>query len=256
MQTNMNQDIAKTIRKSVCAIGYLTVPMEEHKKDPTNPDFFIVGTGFLVSEDLVMTNRHVLEGLYKQEDEKGIPKEQFLISFVYPQKDNEPNWQLCYTGITKSFIPNELDRPDIGFIGFSREQTSNDFDQCKPVVFDDLSGVNVGDPVAMWGYPTGTALLQPDLVYTQTQKLCRVGPVLQQGYISAGTPFEVEPGTLEFLLDIRTYNGMSGSPVFNPKNRKIIGIHYKGNKLTTSVAVALSNIDIEFWLTRLNEEGI
>ncbi|MCK4817514.1 trypsin-like peptidase domain-containing protein [bacterium] len=250
----MNSDAAKKIRNSVCAVGYLTVPMEQHKINPTNPDFFIIGTGFLVSENLIITNRHVLEGLYKLEDKGTIPKEQFLVSFVYPQKDNKPNWQLCYTGITKSFIPNEAHMPDIGFIEFSRKKTLEDFKQCKPVIFDDLSGVNVGDPVAMWGYPTGTALLQPDLIYSQNQKLCRVGPVLQQGYISAGTPFEVESGTLEFLLDIRTYNGMSGSPVFNPNTGKILGIHYKGNKLTTSVAIALSNKDIEFWLSKLIDE--
>lgn len=252
----MDPDIVKKIRCSVCAVGYLKVPMEQHKIDASNPDFFIVGTGFLVADNLIMTNKHVLEDVYKLEDQKGVPKEQFLVSFVYPQKNKEPNWQLCYTGITKSFIPNEADRPDIGFIEFSRDKTTNDFNQCKPVIFDDLQNINIGDPVAMWGYPTGTALLQPSLGYNQNQKLCRIGPVLQQGYISAGTPFEVEQGTLEFLLDIRTYNGMSGSPVFNPTTGKVIGIHYKSNKLTTSVAVAFSDKDIAFWLSQLGKYNI
>lgn len=247
----IDRDVIKQIRNSVCSIGYLEVPMEQHKQDPTNPDFLINGTGFLISENLVITNRHVLEGLYEVEDEKKVPKEQFLISFVYPRVGEEPNWQLNYTTIKNSIIPDGDDKPDIGFIEFSREGTTSDFNQCKPVVFDDLLGVNIGDRVAMWGYPEGTALLLPSFIYNTHEKLCRVGPVLQQGYISAGAPFEVEPNTHEFLLDIRTFNGMSGSPVFNPQTGKVIGIHYKGNKSTTSVAIALSNKDIEFWLQEL-----
>lgn len=247
-------DIVKKIRSSVCSIGYLTVPMEQHRLDPTNPDFNILGTGFLITDNLVLTNRHVLESLFEAVDSQDIPAEQHLISFVYPRTDNEPNWQISYTTITNSIIPDGDDKVDIGFIEFSREKTTEDFKQCKPVEFDDLSMVNIGDKVAMWGYPEGTALLLPSFKYEpykSSEKLCRVGPVLQQGYISAGTPFEVEPNTHEFLLDIRTFNGMSGSPVFNPKTGKVIGMHYKGNKSTTSVAVALSNKDINFWLDEL-----
>ena len=103
----------------------------------------------------------------------------------------------------------------------------------------------------MWGYPDGTALLLPSFKYDPKERLSRVGPVLQQGFISGGTPFEVEPGTHEFLLDIRTFNGMSGSPVFNPTTGKVIGVHYKGNKSTTSVAFALSDVDIKYWLSEL-----
>lgn len=229
------------------------VPMEQHRREPTNPDFYIVGTGFLISDTIIITNRHVLERLYDVEDKQGIPKDQILVSFVYPRIGEEPNWQLCYTTVLSSMIPEGENRPDIGFIKISREKTTADFSQCGPAAFNDLSNVQIGDHVAIWGYPDGTALLLPSLVYTPHEKLCRVGPVLQQGYISAGTPFEVEPNTHEFLLDISTYNGMSGAPVFNPQTGKVMGIHYKGNKSTTSVAVALSQADIQFWLSNLEQ---
>ena len=249
-------DIAKRLRNSVCAVGYLTIPMEQHRQNPTNPDFYIIGTGFLVSETTVLTNRHVLEAMYRAEDNLDIPKEQFLVSFVYPRTGEEPNWQLCYMTVGLSIIPERENVPDIGFIKFSPEKTTDDYKkQCKPVVFDDLQSVNIGDPVAMWGYPDGTALLLPSFKYDPREKLVRVGPVLQQGFISGGTPFEVEPGTHEFLLDIRTFDGMSGSPVFNPATGKVIGVHYKGNKSTTSAAFALSNRDIDFWLTELDKIG-
>ena len=156
--------------------------------------------------------------------------------------------------VGKSIIPERENVPDIGFIGFSPHKTTDDYKkQCRPVVFDDLQKVNIGDPVAMWGYPNGTALLLPSFKYDPSEKLTRVGPVLQQGFISGGTPFEVEPGTNEFLLDIRTFNGMSGSPVFNPNTGKVIGVHYKGNKSTTSVAFALSDRDIQYWLAELDK---
>lgn len=247
--------IVKRLRSSVCAIGYLKVPMEQHRRNLANPYFFIVGTGFLISETTIITNRHVLEMLYEAEDNQDIPKEQILVSFVYPRIGEEPNWQLCYTTITKSIIPERKDIPDIGFIQISPQKTTDNYkQQCRPVVFDDLANVNIGDHIAMWGYPDGTALLQPGFKYDPREQLCRVGPVLQQGYISAGTPFEVEPCTHEFLLDIRTYNGMSGSPVFNPRTGKVLGVHYKGNKSTTSVAIALSDRDINFWLTELDSQ--
>jgi hypothetical protein len=234
----INVEVAKRLRSSVCAVGYLTVPLNQHRLDPANPDFFIVGTAFLVSETTVLTNRHVLEAMYDAEDNLSIPKDQFFISFVYPRIGEEPNWQLCYTTVGKSIIPQRENVPDIGFIQFSIERSTDDNyeRQCKPVVFDDLQHVNIGDPVAMWGYPGGTALLQPSFGHNRREKLTRIGPVLQQGFISGAAPFEVEPGTHEFLLDIRTFNGMSGSPVFNPTTGKVIGVHYKGNKSTTSVA--------------------
>lgn len=245
-------DVAKRLRNSVCAVGYLTVPMEQHRLNLTNPDFVIVGTGFLVAETVVLTNRHVLESMYRVEDQLEIPKEQFLISFVYPRLGQEPNWQLCFMTVDLSIIPERENVPDIGFIKFSPNHTTEDYrQQCKPVVFDDLQNVNIGEPVAIWGYPEGTALLQPGLKYDMREKINRIGPVLQQGYISGGAPFEVEPGTHEFLLDIRTYNGMSGSPVFNPTTGKVIGVHYKGNKSTTAFAFALSDKDIAFWLSEL-----
>lgn len=251
----INIENVKRLRNSVCAIGYLLVPMEQHRRDPTSPDFFIVGTGFLISETIVITNRHVLEALYDAEDKRNIPKEQILVSFVYPRIGKEPNWQLCYTTVMKSVIPEREGIPDIGFIQFSPDKTTADYkEQCRPVVFDDLANVNVGDHIAMWGYPDGTALLLPSFKYDPMERLCRVGPILQQGYISAGTPFEVEPGTHEFLLDIRTFNGMSGSPVFNPQTGNVLGIHYKGNKSTTSVAIALSARDSNFWLTELGSQ--
>ena len=235
-----SQEILKRARNATCAVGVFVKPMLEHRKDPIAPDFRIVGTGFLVHDTVVMTNRHVLEDLYELEDKKGIPKDQFYVSFVYPRKGQEPNWQLTYSPIRYSGIA-EQHGIDIGLIEISRHDTQPDFKQCMPLNFGDLSDIYIGAPVAMWGYPTGTDLLQPSLgLGAKTEeKLCRIGPVLQQGFISAGTPFEVEPGTNELLLDIRTYNGMSGSAVFLPHSGTVIGIHYKGNKVTTSVALPL-----------------
>ena len=60
----ITQSIRDHIFSSVCAIGYLAVPMEEYRRDPKKPFLEVLGTGFLVRETTVMTNRHVIESKY------------------------------------------------------------------------------------------------------------------------------------------------------------------------------------------------
>ncbi|MES2191593.1 MAG: serine protease [Pseudomonadota bacterium] len=249
--THVDVAVVKRVRNSICAIGYLMVPMTQHKKDPTKPNFRIVGTGFLVAENLVITCRHVVKKLEELEDHEDIPKDQILLCFVYPQLEKSTDWQWSYIPYGKLISPEAPGVPDLAFITIPKEdKRATDFAQCAPVVFGDLAKVQLGDHIAMWGYPEGEALHLPGLKYEPQIDVVRTGPILQQGYVSAGSPFEVE-GAAEYLLDIRTTGGMSGSPVFNPRTGEVIGVHYKGNKLTTSVALAFGLNHIEHWLAEL-----
>jgi len=59
----IGQDILYKVRNGICAIGYLSVERSKYLQDPTFPYFKVVGTGFLVRDTTIMTNRHVPEAI-------------------------------------------------------------------------------------------------------------------------------------------------------------------------------------------------
>src|SRR2546425_172845 len=72
------------VRNGICAVGYLTVPLEEYQHTFHSPFFQVVGTGFLVRKTTVITNRHVVQGLVDEQARVGFPSSQLFLSFVVP----------------------------------------------------------------------------------------------------------------------------------------------------------------------------
>lgn len=97
----------------------------------------------------------------------------------------------------------------------------------------------IGDHVGVLGYPFGTngmvnqAGADPSRIY-------RVGPVLQQGYISAIAPHDGSDHVERMLLDIRTTRGMSGGAVFCASTGVAIGVHTSGFGSDASDAAVLA----------------
>ena len=52
----ITKEIIDKVTNGVCAIGYLSVPLEEYRKNTLSPFFQIIGTGFLVRPTTVITN--------------------------------------------------------------------------------------------------------------------------------------------------------------------------------------------------------
>jgi hypothetical protein len=48
--------VLNRIRHGICAVGYLTVPLEKYNEDTSRPYFKVVGTGFLVRPTIAITN--------------------------------------------------------------------------------------------------------------------------------------------------------------------------------------------------------
>jgi S1-C subfamily serine protease len=84
----------------------------------------------------------------------------------------------------------------------------------------------------------------------------RWGPVVQQGYISAISPFDSSEIPEEILLDVRTAKGMSGAPVFRPHNGEVIGIHYAVIEATTAFGIPLTQGMVESGLSEYDKNRI
>jgi V8-like Glu-specific endopeptidase len=57
----INERIYRRVRNGVCAVGYLTGTLEQYLKYSESEMFQVIGTGFLIGNATVLTNRHVLE---------------------------------------------------------------------------------------------------------------------------------------------------------------------------------------------------
>ena len=68
----IERQVLSRITHGICAVGYLTVPLERYNEDTAQPYFKVVGTGFLVRPTVVMTNRHVIEGLAEKQADLGL----------------------------------------------------------------------------------------------------------------------------------------------------------------------------------------
>ena len=107
--------------------------------------------------------------------------------------------------------------------------------------------VTVSEEVFICGYPYGNMLLEP------RGKPYRFGPVVQQGYVSGLAPFAGTDAPQEILLDVRTADKMSGSPVVRSQNGDVIGIHHQAAIdtraiVTTSFAIPLDKPRMTRWL--------
>ncbi len=226
----MHQNIITQLQVSTCAVGYCTVPIKQYVADPNQPFFKVVGTGFLVANELVMTNRHVIQGLLETQVEFGFPDDQRVLLFV--QATTPGRWKIHVVGVLAMAVVMHAE-VDVGIITILRPQAEV-FSFIKPLAAQTSEDFRVGEAVAICGYPFGSAMLQRD------RRVYRWGPVLQQGYISAISPFTNTNQPSELLLDIRIAGGMSGSAVARVSDGAIIGIVHSAWEDTTAVAFPLN----------------
>jgi S1-C subfamily serine protease len=242
------------IRYGICALGVLTVSPEEYERNPNEPRFLpIVGTGFLVRDDMVMTNRHVLQDLERLHKKHRVPgKERRVLLFTYLRGDNGINRTFCF--VRGAAVVREPAVLDVGIVKIERDQSS-EFEQCQPLRIGERSDIAVGQPIAVSGYALGERLLiRPG----DPRKIYRSGPITQQGFISAIAPYDNSPKPEQLLLDVRANRGMSGSPVYRPEDGRVIGLFWGGatpkDYLVTAFAIPLAAAGVDQWIVSYHEE--
>jgi S1-C subfamily serine protease len=250
--------ILDRLRKGVCAVGYLQSPLDQYAKDVEVPgSFTVVGTGFLVREEIVLTNRHVLDELERVVQTKGIPRSQLFLSFIVYRVRGDMKVLVRTPRQIRAMYAVRDRKLDIGLIGF-RVVNQEHFEGVEPVDLDDPISVRVSEEVAAFGYPHGNSLLEKE------GRVNRWGPVLQQGWVSGIAPYESWGRPEEFLLDLRAAEGISGSPVFRPSTGKVIGVLHSGVRLrteagselltTTAFAQPISDNTLAGWLAEFELE--
>jgi hypothetical protein len=234
----ISRKVLDRVRNGVCAVGYLTVPLTEYMKDTSRPYHHVLGTGFLVRPTTAITNRHVIEALIHAQADLGFPPSQFFLSIVVPGQGKPLQNTLR---MIRHFAAMPEPGPDIGFLEFKIVFPEH-FKSISPLSIAKAATFGVSDEVAVCGYPYGTSMLK------RGHKIYRFGPVVQQGSISAISPFDTSTAPDEILLDVRTAGGMSGAPVFRPSNGEVIAIHYAGWEATTALALPLTSASVSSWL--------
>ncbi len=243
--------IINSVKNSVCAIGYFSqdpdawyreaqrdAQKEGGKVDLRKLPKQMVGSGFLVSDTVVLSNRHVADALRIT----GKPINWWFMSFIVP---TDGGWSERGFRMKKAMMAS-WQRLDTALFEFEIAHDMQGAEGLRPVQFGSLDLISVGRPIAMCGYLGGDALL--DLSQFEIQ---RFGPVLHQGYISALAPHEaVEPRDIvSFLTDIGAGRGFSGSPVFLPDDGSVIGLHFAGNEGQFGLALPVDGERVAGWLT-------
>ena len=242
----IDSDVLSRVRNAVCAVGYLSVPLLEYQRKVQSPFFQVVGTGFLVRNTTAITNRHVIDGLVDEQARLGFPSSQLFLSFVVP----DPIGGLRITvRMIRHYGLLSNEEIDVGFVEFAIVHELH-FEGIAPLEVVDTLDLRVSEEIAVYGYPYGTAMLRKD------GRIYRWGPVVQQGWISGISPFETSTSPDEILLDVRTADGMSGSPIFRPSTGKVIGIHHSGWEATTALGQPVNCALLGEWLAEYDSQRL
>jgi V8-like Glu-specific endopeptidase len=199
-----------------------------------NPDYQWLGTGWLVAEDMIVTNRHVARefgrlgptGFTFRLGVNGGPQSARL-DFL-EEYGRTKSAEFAVTAILWIASPSD---PDVAFLRVS--STSGGQRLPSPLVLADH--VDADEFVATIGYPAKDPNL-PD------QELVKsiFGDVYEKKRLAPGQIMEVRAEELEH--DCSTLPGNSGSPLVRLSTGEIVGLHFSGAFLTANYAVPAPKI--------------
>lgn len=177
-----------------------------------------VGTGFLVSDGVLVTNRHVLDVLSKGTGVLG--KGQAVVRFKFEAglpDDEEP---VNITGVVATH-----DELDIALLKVDKQQFTK---TRKPLALD-TKPVEAGHPVVALGYPLDDPARNP--LFINALFGGKFG-------VKRAAPGEVSGlGEQSIYHDCSTLGGNSGSPILSMKTGRVVGLHRDGFFVVRNEAV-------------------
>lgn len=191
-------------------------------------DFPFVGTGWLVDDDLLITNRHVATvfAARAQDGTAGFrfrPGRTARIDFL--EEYERPN--ALEFSLIKVLHIEDRNGPDIAYFKVAR--TSGATALPPPLVLYD-GPVNLKQQIAAIGYPTKQDdFPEPELM------LSIFKPYFDKKVLAPGEVDTVSEG--EFTHDCSTLKGNSGSTLVDLATGQAVGIHFGGSFLEYNVAV-------------------
>jgi V8-like Glu-specific endopeptidase len=211
------------IERSIAAVGRIEVD--------GHPDLEWIGTGFLVADDIVMTNRHVVVEFAQRSD--GAP---WTIS---PGIEPSIDFLAEKTSITQSryHITDVIAVHGTYDLALLRLGTADDpaTVKPKPLVLSASADFTAGNLVYVIGYPA---------MDSRRNDPAEIQRIFQQIYdvkrLQPGAIMTRVAGRAEFLHDSSTLGGNSGSCVVLLNAHHVIGLHSGGRYLKGNRAVDLS----------------
>jgi V8-like Glu-specific endopeptidase len=222
-----------------------------------HPSFDYVGTGFLVAEDVIMTNRHVAEIFAQKELRSQTPSASFsllrlLMRLLGIQPRQEAYWEFKPGMTPRVDYIEELRAPtsaefaiedvigvhdvfDLALLRVSRDTPPQSGPPPEPLsIAAEPGDVGPGRQVYVVGYPAWDGR--------------RNDPEhMRQIFANIFNVKRLQPGEMREILDRKslfthdcsTLGGNSGSCVVDLESHRVVGLHFGGRYLQGNSAVAL-----------------
>lgn len=219
------KDAQPRLTGAIRAIG--RVELEGH------PDYAWVGTGWLVAEDMIVTNRHVAQVFARRAGQgfsfrPGLDGRDVSAHLDFLREAGSEKQRV--RPVTQVLHIEDDNGPDLAFLKLASASGH------APIALVETAA-QVGRQVAVVGYPARDSRI-PDLDLMERL----FGNVYDVKRLAPGQVSGIDPRGGELLHDCTTLGGNSGSAILALDDGRAVGLHFAGRFLQANFAVPAASI--------------